>query len=88
MPIKNDAAGLLRLARRADQQAAAQKQRAAGYVAAAVAYGATWAEVGAAFGVTRQAAHERFSPANRRRRRGTPSSVAKLCDTTSIGASE
>ena len=88
MPTKNDVAGVLRLARRADEQSAAQKQRAADLVAEAVALGATWAEVGAAFGVTRQAAHERFSPANRRRRRVTPVSVATLCDTTSIGKNE
>ena len=31
--------------------------------------GATWDEIGATFGVTRQAAHERFGPNSRARRR-------------------
>ncbi len=83
MPNTNEATHFLRLARHAHDQALTQKQRAVEYVAAAVARGATWAEIGAAFGITRQAAHERFSPANRRRRRVTPVSVATLCDTTS-----
>jgi hypothetical protein len=62
-------ARLLRLARRADDQAGVLKQRAAAYVTAARLCGATWSDVGAAFDVTRQAAHERFSDTNRRRRR-------------------
>ncbi len=78
---RDDVDHLLRLARGADDEAHTLKLRAAGYVVAAVALGATWAEVGTAFGVTRQAAHERFSPAKRRRRRGTPVNEAALCDT-------
>lgn len=84
----NEAAHYLRLARLAHDQALTHKKRAVEYAAGAVARGATWAEVGAAFGITRQAAHERFSPANRRRRRVTPVSMAALCDTTSGGEAD
>lgn len=47
---------------------AAQRARAdaATYVDRARELGATWAEVGAALGVTRQTAHERFGPSSRR----------------------
>lgn len=69
-------------ARRSDDQAGVQKQRAAAYVAEARLHGARWADVGAAFGVTRQAAHERFSAASRRHRHAVRSSLPVLSNTT------
>lgn len=78
--VQEPAARLLRLARRADDQAGVHKQRAAAYVAEARLHGATWADVGAAFGVTRQAAHERFSAASRRRH-AVSHNMAMLSDT-------
>ena len=82
MPGQEPVARLLRLACRADDEARVQKRRAGDYVADARSCGASWADVGAAFGVTRQAAHERFSAVSRRSRTGVCNSAAMLSDTT------
>ena len=58
-------AHLLRLAVQANARAVALKRQATGYVLEAHSCGASWADVGAAFGITRQAAHERFHGVNR-----------------------
>lgn len=52
---------LLRRARQADERAQELKRQAAEYVALARDAGANWADVGAAFGITRQSAHQRFA---------------------------
>ena len=82
MPVQEPAARLLRRARRADDQAGVHKRRAVAYVAEARQHGASWADVGAAFGVTRQAAHERFSAPSRRHRPAVALSTSMLSDTT------
>lgn len=60
------ASQLLHRARAAEDEATELRRRAVGYVILARHAGATWADVGAAFGVTRQSAHERFSAGARR----------------------
>lgn len=55
------ASTLLRRAVQADRRANELKRQAVELVRAARDAGVTWAEVGAAFGVTRQSAHQRFS---------------------------
>lgn len=65
------ASQLLRRARQAEARAKEMKLQAAKFVALARDAGATWQNVGAAFGITRQAAHERFSAGVRRRSTGT-----------------
>lgn len=82
MPVQAPAARLLRLARRADDQSGVQKQRAVAYVAEARLHGASWADVGAAFGITRQAAHERFSAVSRRHRHAVRVSMSLPSVTT------
>lgn len=67
--LRRDPVELLRLARQADARAADLRRQATAYVLEAHSCGASWAEVGAAFGITRQAAHERFHGVKRRRRR-------------------
>lgn len=62
----------LRHDRQADDQSAEMKRQVASYVNEAHSWGASWADVGAAFGITRQAAHERFHGVNRRRRGAVP----------------
>jgi hypothetical protein len=69
VPLRRDPVELLRLARQADARAADLRRQATAYVLKAHSCGASWAEVGAAFGITRQAAHERFHGVNRLRRR-------------------
>lgn len=54
---------LLRLARLSDEFGADLKRLAVIYVSDARSAGASWADVGEAFGVTRQAAHQRFKTA-------------------------
>ena len=49
------------LARLADELGNGLKRIAADYVADARAGGATWREIGVAFGVTPQSAHQRFA---------------------------
>ncbi len=53
---------LLRLARLSSELGDDLKRLAATYVSGARAGGASWADVGEAFGVTRQSAHQRFGP--------------------------
>lgn len=56
---------LLRLACLADELGDDLKSLAVAYVSDARSAGASWADVGEAFGVTRQAAHQRFrTPTN------------------------
>ena len=56
------------LARLADELGNGLKRIAADYVADARAGGATWREIGRAFGVTPQSAHQRFAPKSSDRR--------------------
>lgn len=63
---------LLSRAREADRRAKELKRQAAIYVLMARRAGATWAEVGAAFGITRQSAHQRFAKHLERDQRGQP----------------
>ncbi len=58
---------LLRRARGADERAKELKHQAGEYVALARDAGATWADVGAAFGITRQSAYQRFAAVARGR---------------------
>ncbi len=69
MKTSENTEGLLRLARQADERANELKRQARSYVLEAHACGASWSDIGAAFGITRQAAHERFHGVNRRTRR-------------------
>jgi hypothetical protein len=62
-------ARLLRLAIETDAGAADLRGQTAAYVNEAHSCGASWADVGTAFGITRQAAHERFHGVNRGSRR-------------------
>ena len=55
------ASTLLRRAVQTDRRANQLKRQAVELVRAARDAGATWADVGVAFGVTRQSAHQRFS---------------------------
>ena len=55
-------AELALLARLADELGNGLKRIATGYVADARAGGATWREIGRAFGVAPQTAHQRFAP--------------------------
>jgi len=55
-------AELALLARLADELGNGLKRIAADYVAHARAGGATWREIGRAFGVAPQTAHQRFAP--------------------------
>lgn len=68
----------LRLARLALLAAQRAREDAAVHVARARALGATWADVGAALGVTRQTAHERFGTSSRRLARRTTSAALRL----------
>jgi hypothetical protein len=83
MPVQESAERLLRLAVEAHRNASALKQLSASRVDEARLCGASWADVGAAFGITRQAAHERFSAANTRRgNRAVRRQRSALSDTT------
>ena len=68
MPASEHAVRLLRLARQADDRAAELRRQATSYVNEAHSCGASWADVGAVFGISRQAAYERFHGVNRRGR--------------------
>ena len=57
-------------ARRADDTARELKHIVSWLVVEAHARGLTWGEIGDAFGVSRQAVHERFGPNARALRRG------------------
>ncbi len=59
---------LLRLARLSDEFGDDLKRLAVIYVSDARSAGASWADVGEAFDVTRQAAHQRFKTAGNLRR--------------------
>lgn len=61
-------AELALLARLADELGNGLKRFAADYVTDARAGGATWREIGRAFGVTPQTAHQRFAPPSAGRR--------------------
>ena len=61
---------LLVAARRADDTARELKHIVSWLVVEAHARGLTWDEIGDAFGVSRQAVHERFGPNARALRRG------------------
>ena len=65
MAVDDHAAVLLRLARQADNASKKLKRRAITYVLEAHDAGASWTDVGKAFGITRQAAYERFHGVNR-----------------------
>lgn len=62
-------AELALLARLADELGNGLKRIAAEYVADARAAGATWREIGRAFGVTAQTAHQRFGSSRPLRQR-------------------
>lgn len=68
MKTTESAERLLVLARQADERAIESRRETISYVLEAHDCGATWADIGAAFGITRQAAHERFHGVNRRTR--------------------
>lgn len=59
---------LLERALEAGERSIELKRHATSYVLEAHESGASWADIGAAFGITRQAAHERFHGVNRRTR--------------------
>ena len=61
---------LLRAARHVDDTVRELRGIVSWLVGEAHDRGATWDEIGAAFGVTRQAVHERFGPNSRTLRRG------------------
>jgi hypothetical protein len=63
--VDDHAAVLLRLARRADYESKRLKREAITQVLEAHDAGASWTDVGNAFGITRQAAYERFHGVNR-----------------------
>ena len=61
---------LLGVATRLDETVSELRRLVAWLVVEAHARGATWGEIGQAFGVTAQAVHERFGPNTRALRRG------------------
>jgi len=65
VPTNPHAARLLSLAVNADRRAKDWKHRAVAFVSEAHVLGASWTDVGDAFGITRQAAYERFHGVNR-----------------------
>jgi len=58
--INEETAALLRRARRAEDRARELRGVSEALVAEAKVRGASWTDVGRAFGITRQSAHQRF----------------------------
>ncbi|HVV38673.1 MAG TPA: hypothetical protein VHC63_18845 [Acidimicrobiales bacterium] len=76
MKTTERAARLLVLARQSEEHAIECRRQAISYVLEAHDCGASWADIGAAFGITRQAAHERFHGVKRRTRDAVSHSAA------------